>query len=241
VPGHRREGRRGSPEQPPDAQAEQPFDLTGYWMSIVTQNWRFRMVVPGRGEYADIPINDNAKAFADAWDRTRDEAAGKQCEAYGAAAIMRVPEVLHIGWKDRNTLQVQTDAGMQTRLLHFRASPEQAPQPSSWQGYSAASWDVFAPMGPPGAAAGPRFGQLQVTTGHMLAGLLRKNGVPYSENASLTEYWEVNAEADGTQWLTVTTELKDPQYLFNPFVFNSIFRKLPDASSWDPRPCTLDE
>jgi hypothetical protein len=229
---------------PANAQAQQPFDLTGDWVAIVTQNWRYRMVVPGHGEYANIPINDAAKAFADAWSRARDTAAGLQCEAYGAAAIMRVPTHLRISWRDPETLQVQTDAGMQTRLLNFKAAPEAAAQAASWQGYSLAKWNLFTtrtlPFVAPLVVKG-RYGQMEVATDHMLAGLLRKNGVPYSEHASMTEYWEVNVEPDGTRWLTVTTELRDPQYLLSPYVFNSIFRQEPDGSQWDPGPCTLDD
>ncbi len=114
---------RNAPAKPPSAQAQAPFDPTGYWVSLITENWRWRMVVPGKGEYADVPINLKAKQIADAWDPATDEAAGKQCEAYGAAVIMRNPERLHIVWQDANTLRVDTDEGMQTRLLNFVPPP----------------------------------------------------------------------------------------------------------------------
>ncbi len=231
----------------PTAEAQTPlgFDLPGYWVSIVTQNWRFRMVVPTRGDYAEIPINLKAKQFADAWNPAPDEAAGKQCEAYGAAAIMRVPERLHVSWQDASTLQVQTDSGMQTRLLHFAPTAADASAAASWQGYSVAHWELHAaPFGPPppaGAKPKPQYGGMQVMTTHMLPGLLRKNGVPYSGKAQMSEYWEVNGEPDGDQWLTVTTELQDPVYLQTPFYFTSIFQKEPDGSKWDPTPCSLTQ
>lgn len=235
-------------EASPQAQTPRGFDLPGYWVSIVTQNWRFRMVVPGKGEYVEIPINLKAKQFADAWDPAPDEAAGKQCEAYGAAAIMRVPERLHISWQDASTLKVQTDSGMQTRLLNFAptAADAAASASPSWQGYSVAHWELHkAPGGFGGAAnanqAQKEYGGMQVVTTHMLPGLLRKNGIPYSGKAKMSEYWEVNGEPDGDQWLTVTTELQDPEYLQTAFYFTSIFQKEPDGSKWDPTPCSLTQ
>lgn len=107
------------------ARQQAPFDPSGYWTSLVTEDWQYRMVVPQRGDYVGIPLNLAAEDFADKWNEAADAAAGKQCEAYGAAAIMLVPEHLHIQWPDTNTLEVQTDAGMQTRVLHFGATPGQ--------------------------------------------------------------------------------------------------------------------
>ena len=238
-------GAAAAPKPTPEAQTPRGFDLPGYWVSIVTQNWRFRMVVPGKGEYVEIPINLKAKQFADAWNPAADEAAGKQCEAYGAAAIMRVPERLHVSWQDANDLRVDTDAGMQTRVLHFAPSAADASAPASWQGYSVAHWETHRAAGPPGPAGAAQaqreYGGMQVMTNHMLPGLLRKNGIPYSDKAQMSEYWEVNGEPDGDQWLTVTTELTDPEYLQTAFYFTSIFQKEPDGSKWDPTPCSLTQ
>jgi hypothetical protein len=196
------------------------------------------MTVPQRGVYQGIPINAKAQEFADAWTAAPDEAAGKQCEAYGAAAIMQVPTRLRIDWPDDETLRVQTDTGMQTRLLKF-ATP--APTPASWQGASRASWQLPEAAG--GAAAGAqtrsRFGWLRVETGNLLPGLLRLNGVPYSGQSHLTENWIVNVEPDGDRWLTVTSVLTDPVYLQLPYAFTSVFRKEPDGSRWHPTPCSL--
>ena len=229
----------------PQAQTPRDFDLPGYWVSIVSQNWEFRMVVPGKGEYIEIPINLKAKQFADAWNPAADEAAGKQCEAYGAAVIMRVPGRLHISWQDAKTLKVETDSGMQTRVLNFApASDAAASATASLQGYSVAHWEPHRAAGgfAPAAASDEKdYGGLQVETNHMLPGLLRKNGIPYSDKAQMSEYWEVNGEPDGDQWLTITAELQDPEYLQTAFYFTSIFRKEPDGSKWDPTPCSLTQ
>ncbi|HTT04392.1 MAG TPA: hypothetical protein VMF64_03820 [Steroidobacteraceae bacterium] len=221
-----------------------PVDMTGYFVSIITQDWLYRMVVPQRGQYAGIPITLRARQFADAWNRSADEAAGKQCEAYGAAAIMRIPTHLHISWQDDETLKVQTDAGMQVRLLLFKPTAGQMRAPPSWQGISVAQWMPYL-EGPGFVGAAPRrgvrahAGWLQVSTTDMLAGLLRKNGVPYSAQTHMSENWVLNGEQQQAQWLTVTTTLNDPEYLQVPYVLNSIFQRQADAAQWDPAPCSL--
>lgn len=249
----------GGRRQNQTAEAAAPFDATGYWVSMITHDWLLRMVVPQRGQYTDVPITQEAKDFADAWRPGPVETAGQQCEAYGAAVIMQLPTQLHITWQDANTLKVETDAGMQTRLLYFRPDPAMASAPASLQGYSQARWmlqpgggrggggpraiappgaqaDVQAPQPPPRA---PTYGWLQVATNNMLAGLLRKNGVPYSANARMMENWAVN-EAYGDQYLTVTTILTDPQYLQMPYTQNAIFKRESDGSRWAPAPCSLE-
>jgi len=123
---------RGPSRSPKDAA---PIDLTGYWVSVVTEDWRFRMVTPPKGDFPGVPLNPEGRAVANAWDPAKDES-GNQCKGYGAASLMRVPSRYHITWQDDNTLKMEADAGTQTRLLHFGgAKPSGAP---SLQGYSAA-------------------------------------------------------------------------------------------------------
>jgi hypothetical protein len=93
------QGRGGPPPGPPPVpKAAAPVDLTGYWVSLVTEDWRYRMVTPPKGDYTSVPLNPEGKKVADAWDPAKDEASGDQCKAYGAAGIMRVPGRLHITW-----------------------------------------------------------------------------------------------------------------------------------------------
>ncbi|MGH7120483.1 MAG: hypothetical protein ACREFP_16090 [Acetobacteraceae bacterium] len=244
---------RGPIRKPMAAEKVAPADLTGYWVSLITQDWRFRMVVPGRGEYAAVPINIKGKQFADAWRAAPDEAAGKQCEAYGAAVLMRNPEQLHITWQDANTLRVDTDAGMQTRLLHFLPprprrgppAPFMAPHtnaPPSWQGQSVARWpsvlggELFSAAP---AANAPRADSFEVMTDDMLPGLLRKNGVPYGSKTTMHEWWQLYTEPTGEHWLTISTKVFDPEYLSKPYLYESIFLREPNGSKWDPTPCSL--
>lgn len=229
--------RGGAPAAPPPtAQAGAPIDLAGYWESYITEDWRWRMVIPLKGDYQSVTLNDAARKVADTWDPARDEAAGNQCKAYGAAAVMRIPGRIHITWENGNTLKIETEAGTQTRLLHFGASEPPAGEPT-WQGYSVAQWQTPAVVG--GRPARGRPGTtLKAVTTRMRPGYLRRNGVPYSANASVTEYFNVLAEPNGDTWLLVANMVTDTQYLNQPFATSSHFKKLPDGSAWKPVPCS---
>ena len=212
-------------------------DLTGYWVSVVAEHWHLRMLVPPKGNFEMLPLNAEARRVANAWDPAKDTVAGQQCRSYGAAAIMRVPGRLHIHWSDDNTLQVDTDAGTQTRLFHFGAAAPAA-QAAQWQGYSVAMWE---PAARGGGRAANSAGDLKVQTTRMRAGYLRKNGVPYSENASLEEYVDMFTEPNGDTWLVVDALVRDPQYLTQPYLTSVAFKKLRDAAGWDPTPCRTDQ
>jgi len=213
------------------ARDQAPVDLTGYWVSYVTENWRYRMVTPAKGEYRRIPASPAALPLINAWDPDADERAGDQCKSYGAAAIMTVPGRLHITWQDANTLRVDTDAGIQTRLFHFspQASAGSSPAPRSWQGESTATWEQ---------TRGTEGGGLQVVTSNLRAGYLRKNGVPYSESATVSEHFDLAQFPDGNTFLLVTTTVQDPVYLTGPYVVSPHFKKEPNGSKWDPTPCS---
>jgi hypothetical protein len=215
----------GPPAPPPPAPGKPgaTIDLTGYWVAYVTEDWRWRMVTPLKGDAASIPTNAEARKVIGEWDPAKDEAAGLQCKAYGAPAIMRVPGRLHIAWQDDVTLKIETDAGQQTRLFHFGGEPSRAVAPS-WQG--------LAPR------LGSKSRSLEVTTTQLRPGYLRKNGVPYSDKTVLKEYYDLFSEPNADTWLMVTTVVEDPTYLALPFVTTSHFKKLADASGWDPEPCT---
>jgi hypothetical protein len=227
-------GRGAPPPAPLTPKANAPEDLTGYWVSLVTEDWRFRMVTPAKGDYASVPLNGAGRGMANNWDPAKDEAAGEQCKSYGAAGLMRVPGRVHITWPDESTLKVQVDAGQQTRIFHFNASAPADEKPSL-QGYSVATWD-----GPPpgrGARGPMRAGSLKVVTTHLKSGYLRKNGVPYSENTVLTEYYSRTNETDGTSYLIITTIVDDPMYLTGPFITSTHFKMEPNGSKWMPSPC----
>jgi hypothetical protein len=233
-----------APAAPASAAAAAPVDFTGYWVSPVMEDWRWRMVTPLKGDAASIPVNASARPLIDAWDPANDEAAGDVCKAYGPPGLLRLPGRLRISWQDENTLKLETDTGAQTRLLNFDRPAPPGTVPSR-QGYSRASWDLGGRGGPagvpglgmaPGRPAPSR--TLEVRTTQLLPGYLRKNGVPYSAETTVTEYFDRFNEPDGAEWFTVTTVVTDPVYLGMPFVTTTDFRKERDGSQWDPRPCS---
>jgi hypothetical protein len=221
------------------AKAGALVDMTGYWVSIVDEDWVWRMMTPAKGDYAAVPLTPAGERVADAWDPVRDQAEGNECKAYGAGNIMRIPERLHITWVDDNTLQVETDAGMQRRMFHFDGTKWQGGKPQL-QGYSVATWEKqfqtregSAPFGGPEPGKG---GSLHVVTMHMRPGYLQKNGVPYSGNAVLNEHFTV-VNYRGTGYLILSSMVEDPIYLREPYILSSQFKREPDGSKWKPSPC----
>jgi hypothetical protein len=211
-------GPPAGPPKPPRDSAR--VDITGYWVSVVHEDWRFRMVTPPKGDTVNIPLNPVGKKLADSWDAAKD-AAGDKCRVYGAPNLMRVPSRFHITWADDSTLKIESDAGMQTRLLQFSA-PAVAPKPSR-QGLSVARWQGR--------------NSLAVDTSRLLPGYLQSNGVPFSANVTMTENFDVVKEANGEQWLIIDTIVTDSTYLFRTFIRSTHFKKEADGAKWDPRPC----
>jgi len=233
-------GRGGAPAPVAAKTSPAAIDLTGYWVSLIVDEWRFR-VTPQKGDILYLPINAEARRVANDWDPARDEADGNECRAYGAVGVMQRPGRLHITWEDDNTLRIDADSGTQTRFLHFGRAPAQKGAPS-WQGYSAAEWTAPGSglgrgLGMPRSNALPGTGTLRVATTNMLPGYIRKNGVPYSANAVLTEWFNRVAGTDGQPYLAVTAQVDDSAYLTQPFLRTYTFKKQNDASGWEPTPC----
>jgi hypothetical protein len=259
-------GAGGRGNQPPlSAQQSAPIDLTGYWVSVITEDWRWRMATPPKGDYQSLPLNQNARKAADAWDLAKDDAAGLQCKAFGAGNIMRQPGRIHVTWQDENTLKMEFDAGTQTKLIHFGASAASGPR--TWQGYSTGEWarpgrnavadarvseavqQGTVPGGGGGGLRGapPRSstmfegGSLKVTTTNFRDGYLRTNGVPYSENASLVEHFDrLPATSTGDVWLIVSQVIEDPANLTQPYYVSSQFKKEANGAKFSPTPCRTD-
>src|ERR1051325_2261396 len=221
-----RGGRGGAAAPPQTAKAAAPVDLTGYWVSIVDEDWRYRMVTPTKGDYQGVPMTPEARKIADTWDPAKEEASADQCKSYGAPAILRVPGRLHITWQDDQTLKMDTDAGKQTLVFHFGGWKPAAGTAHTIQGDSVAVWE--------GGGRGATDGSMKVETTNLKAGFLRKNGVPYSENATVTEYFELITQPDGSPLLVVTISTTDPAYLRQPFVISSQFKKEATDAKWKP-------
>ena len=254
---------------PASARDSAPIDLTGTWVSIVSEDWRHRMATPRVGDYESVPLSGAGRQAADAWDLDADNAADLQCKAFGVGGIMRQPGRLNISWEDEQTLRIDFDAGTQTRLLHFDTSAPDSEE-KTWQGFSTAFWQrppgggrggAGAPRGgggavgsaegiaaggggrgqrggPPPSASIYDGGSLEVRTTDFREGYLRKNGVPYSEDATITEFFNrLPTQANGDEYLLVVTVIEDPMYLSQPFYTSTHFRLEPNDDGFDPSPC----
>jgi len=252
------------PAAPATARESAPIDITGYWVSVVSEDWRHRMATPRKGDYESVPLNQAGRRAADAWDLEADNAAGLQCRAFGVGGLTRQPGRLNIHWQDDETLAIDFDAGTQTRLMHFAGAADTGAD-KTWQGFSAAHWErppgrrggppraqlgnINGPTAPGGGGLGQRGGPppsasiyeggtLVATTTGFRSGYLRKNGVPYSEDAVITEYFNrLPTQANGDVWLLVTTIVEDPTYLNQPFYTSTHFRLEPNGRGFDPTPC----
>jgi hypothetical protein len=224
------------PPTPVTAQDAAPHDLTGYWVSIVTEDWRTRMMVAKAGDYQGVTLTPAGQALANAWDPSKDVSAGNACKAYGAGGLMRMPTRLHITWTDKNVLSVETDAGKQTRLLKFGSAQDGAGAGEgvgALQGLSKARWDLQRNV-----RGGPvTNGTVEVVTTQLAPGYLRRNGVPYSEQAKLTEFFELVKEESGDEYLIVISQLEDPLYLAQPVLTSSNFKREKNGSKWSPSEC----
>jgi hypothetical protein len=255
---------RSGATAPSTPKASAPIDLTGYWVAVVTEDWRHRMATPRKGDYESVPLNANGRRAADAWNLDADNAAGVQCKAFGIGGLMRQPGRLHVAWADDDTLRVDFDAGTQTRLLEFATAAAPVGE-KTWVGFSRAQWlrppqpgggpvraqigNNTGPIAPGGGGRGQRGGpdlspalaeggSLKVVTTNFRAGYLRKNGVPYSESASITEYFHrLPSDSSGEVWLHVVTIVEDPENLNEPFYTSTIFKREPNGSKWSPTAC----
>jgi hypothetical protein len=242
--GAQRGGGRG--QAPPTPKADPAIDITGTWTAVITEDWALRMVTPKKGDFTRVPMTPAARRIADAWDPARDEAAGEQCRGYGAPSVMRLPGRLRISWVNDQTLKMELEAGNQIRTFHFNAAPAfatasagqaafatasagQALAEPSWQGMSSAQWQYT--VNP------PRTGELKVVTNRLRPGYLRKNGVPYSANTSMTEYYHRMTAPNGDVWLTVVAEIVDPENLREPFVQSTHFKRLAANATFKPEAC----
>jgi hypothetical protein len=235
-------GRGGPPA--PSGRPGAPVDLTGTWVSVITEDWQWRMRTPPKGDTMSVPLNAAGLKVANEWQPSMDG----RCEAYGAGGIMRMPLRVKISWQDDLTLKIESDAGQQTRLLQFTkpgapaVAAGGAATTRTLQGTSIAEWqrsggafDAFLERG--SGPAPQRWGALRVTTTNLLPGWLRRNGAPYSQNAQITEYFSKVTHPQAGEWFVVTTVVDDPTYLTQQFVTSSNFKKEPNDSKWNPSPC----
>ena len=244
------QGRGRGAAPPQTAKQAAPFDITGYRVSVITEDWHVRMLTPLKGDFGsgtnveglpfggggNIPYNAEGTRTGKAWDPAKDEAEGNQCKAYGAGGIMRQPGRLHITWEDDYTLRMDLDAGKQTRLLRFARPQPSEPSSTapSLQGNSTAEWVIVG-----GRGNWARGGNLKVVTNSLVPGYYWKNGMPYSEQTVLTEHYRLAKESNGDVWLNFSLMSQDTKFLNEPWIVTYHFKKEPDGSRWNPTACSV--
>jgi len=219
---------------PRNAKAAAPVDLTGYWVSIVTEDWIERMS-------PDSPPSGTGGARGLGRGQTAPPPADERCRAYAAGGSLRVPGRLNITWADDNTLKIEMDAGTQTRLLHF--NPAKPPSTEkTLQGYSVATWELAGGgrggrgAGPSGPAVPPRpWGKLNVVTTNLKGGYLLSSRSTYSDNATLTEYFSKHSDF-GVEYFTVTAAIQDGGQTRTT---SSTFKKEPNGAKFKPAGCEV--
>lgn len=259
------QGARGG-GAPANARTSAPVDLTGYWVAVVSEDWRHRMATPKKGDFESLSLSQEGSRVANSWDLAKDDAAGLQCKAFGVGGIIRQPGRIRITWQDDTTMKLEFDAGTQTRLLNFDRT-KQATGEKTWQGHSIAQWEnppgggrggaavraqlgnSTGPIAPGGGGRGQRGGPalasslsqggaLKVVTTNFREGYVRKNGVPYSENATITEYFHrLPSEPGEDSWLLVITMIEDSRYHSQPLYTSTQFKLERDGAKFAPTPC----
>lgn len=230
----------GPPLDDRTAREKALIDISGQWVSVVNEDWRWRMITAPVGDTASVPINAEGRALAAQWDLDQDIAEGNLCRAFGAPGLIRQPTRIRVSWENDETLKFEFDAGKQTRLLHFDAqeTPDGA---HTLQGYSTAAWyRQRVSRGVMGGGDGSGGGSLHVQTSKLAPGYLRPNGVPYSDQAKMKEFFHTfTLPGDGDSWLIVTTIIEDPTYLTQEMVVSSQFKKESRKAGWNPRDCEI--
>jgi hypothetical protein len=184
------------------------MDLSGEWGQKMHEDGPERGAGPEIGDYTGLPINDRARLQADSWDAAKWTQMEHQCEPHPADYAVRGPGSMRI-WPDLDPLTQQITAWHTTimwmnpqRTIYMDGRPHPTEfAPHTWEGFSTGTW--IADM-------------LKVETTHLKEGWLRRNGLPRSEKATMTEYFVRHGD-----YLTVVTIVKDPVFLTEPLVRTS--------------------
>ncbi len=186
------------------------LDPSGEWAPRFHEDQPERIPGPEIGDYLGLPINDAARLRADVWDASLLTLPEHQCKPHPSDYAWRGPANLRI-WKE-------VDRETQKLIAYHTHISWQAPERTIWMDgrphppdYAAHTWQGFST----GKFEGD---MLTVTTTHLKAGWIRRNGVPRSDRATTTEHWIRHGN-----YLTVVVIVRDPVYLTEPFLRTTDF------------------
>lgn len=201
-------------------------DFTGTWAGIYHEDWPERLPGPELGEYTGLPINEAARLQADSYDPDRYSVVQEfQCRPHSMDYSLRGGSVPLRIWYELDQ-KTQRLAAVRTRVqwmemertiyMDGRAHPPEG-APHTWQGFSTGEW--IGRM-------------LKVTTTHLKTSYLRRNGVPRSDKATVTEHWVRHGK-----YLTIVSHVDDPVFLDEPMVLSQTWALEPELVM-TPFPCT---
>jgi hypothetical protein len=196
------------------APAAAQADLTGSYNTMLHEDQPERVPGPALGEYYGLPINDEARAFAEAWSPSRLTVPEHQCRAHSSPYILRGPLNLRI-WDERApkseqiiALHMDISNFQQKRVVWMDGRPHPSELAEhTWMGFSTGEWDGDT---------------LVIHTSHIKQMWFRRNGLPQSDLATMTERFSLHGDV-----LTITTITVDPVYLTEPLIRTTNIRKNP--------------
>jgi hypothetical protein len=181
------------------------IDPSGEWAPRFHEDQPERLAGPEIGDYLGLPINDAARLRGDSWDASILTLPEHQCKPHPADYGPRGPANLRI-WKE-------VDKDSQQLIAYHTHISWQAPERTIWMDdrphppdYAAHTWQGFST----GKWEGDT---LTVVTTHLKTGWIRRNGIPRSDRATLTEHWIRHGD-----YLTLVSIVEDPAYLTEPFI-----------------------
>lgn len=184
-------------------------DITGFWDSMLTEEYRIRLYGPEAGEIDGLPLNERGRQAALNFDPNEYYKPENQCRKHGGAYVMRGPFAKQFVYEDDGTLLIRIELEAQTRRIYLDGR-EPPSDEHTGLGHSVGRWEN---------------GILTVTTTQMTPYYHRRNGVPYSENAVMTEHFILHDD----DYLTLIVKVDDPEYLTEPLVRTLSFKRLPDS------------
>jgi len=190
--------------------AQAQVDLTGTWSPRYQEDFSERVPGPELGDYTGLPLTEGARRYAETWDPAEISLPEEQCRVHISPYIYRGPTNIAI-WDERDpvtreliAIKHRISTFDQERTIYMDGRPHPpAWAAHTWMGFSTGQWQG---------------NMLVVTTSHIKKGWLRRNGVPESDLATLTEYFVRTGEV-----LTRISAINDPVYLTEPLVKSEEF------------------
>jgi hypothetical protein len=186
------------------------MDLSGEYNPRFHEDQPERIPGPALGDYLGLPINDAARAYAEAWDASRMTLPEHQCMVHVSPYIARGPGPMRI-WQEKDpetqqvvSIKVYFGTYQQTRTVWMDGRPHPPDYARhTWMGFSTGQWEGDT---------------LTVYTTHIKQGWIRRNGLPQSDRATMVDHFIRHGDV-----LTHMSVLTDPIYLTEPLVKSENF------------------